>query len=353
MSFLQLKGLQKKFGSTMVLEQLDLEVKQGEFLVLVGPSGCGKSTCLRLIAGLEDPTAGEVLIDGKNVLGREPKDRDIAMVFQSYALYPHMDVFENMAFGLRMARKLSEAEIVDRVREAADLLKLEPYLKRKPKELSGGQKQRVALGRALVRKPKVFLFDEPLSNLDAHLRNHMRAEIRKLQQRLGVTSIYVTHDQVEATTMGDRIAILNSGRLQQVGTPHEVYRKPANAFVAGFIGMPEMNFLAAETDGKTLNVGGQRMPVRSPATGLVKLGVRPESVRLQKSGAGLAGTVELVEDLGSHALVHVRLQEGGAMQALLPNEGIPALHSKILASWPEGAAHLFDVKSGESVEVQV
>jgi ABC-type sugar transport system ATPase subunit len=335
--FLEIKGLAKRFGSVSVLEKLDLSVQEGEFLVLVGPSGCGKSTVLRLIAGLEKPTEGDIRIDGRSVLGVEPKDRDIAFVFQSYALYPHMNVFENMAFGLRMARKFSDEEIKSRVHEAAGLLRLEKYLERKPKELSGGQRQRVALGRAIVRKPKVFLFDEPLSNLDAHLRNQMRVEIRKLQQNLGVTAVYVTHDQVEATTMGDRIAVLQGGKLRQVDSPVEVYRRPADSFVAGFIGMPEMNFLEGRVEGGELKVEAFRMPVSAPA-GEVQVGVRPESVKL---GEGNPARVELVENLGAQALVHLRLPSGQALRAVVANDQPPEVDSDVKFKWDNASVHLF------------
>lgn len=346
--FLELKGLAKRFGTNTVLENLDLSVKEGEFLVLVGPSGCGKSTVLRLISGLEEPTEGEVLIDGKSMRNVEPKDRDIAMVFQSYALYPHMNVFENMAFGLRMGKRLPEAEIRQRVMEAAELLKIEKYLQRKPKDLSGGQRQRVALGRALVRKPKVFLFDEPLSNLDAHLRNQMRAEIRKIQQRLGVTSIYVTHDQVEATTMGDRIAVLQGGRLQQLGTPAEVYRQPVNAFVAGFIGTPEMNFLEGEAGNGRVKAAGHSFAAPANLRGLVRVGVRPESLLLA-GGEGAAGKVELVEDIGSHALVHVRLQSGPSVIAMVPSAQAPALRQDLKVNWQPADARFFAHEGGEAL----
>lgn len=331
--FLELKGLTKRFGETSILERLDLSVKEGEFLVLVGPSGCGKSTVLRLIAGLEEPTEGDVWIDGKNVTNREPKDRHIAMVFQSYALYPHMSVYENMAFGLRVRKRLEETEIKERVREAAAILQLEKLLDRKPKHLSGGQRQRVALGRAIVRKPKVFLFDEPLSNLDAHLRNQMRAEIRKLQQRLGVTAVYVTHDQTEATTMGDRIALLQGGKLQQVATPTEIYTRPANRFVAGFIGSPEMNFLP----GKDF---GQR-------TGIT-VGVRPENVRLVSEG-GWRGRVDLVENLGAQALLHVVAASGLTVFALVPQSAAPSLSSQVNLEWLPESVRLFDEKSGAAL----
>jgi ABC-type sugar transport system ATPase subunit len=353
--FLELKGLKKQFGSTVVLESLDLSINEGEFLVLVGPSGCGKSTVLRTIAGLEHPTEGEVHIAGRNVIGVEPKERDIAMVFQSYALYPHMDVFDNMAFGLRMARHLNEEEIKKRVGEAAEILRLTKYLDRKPKALSGGQRQRVALGRAIVRKPKVFLFDEPLSNLDAHLRNQMRVEIRKIQQDLKVTSVYVTHDQVEATTMGDRVAVLQGGRLQQIGTPADVYGKPANAFVAEFIGVPEMNFLDGQISGGQVDVGGVKVPARGARDGAVKVGLRPEVIKLSKdqaSGSSLSASVELVENLGAQALVHLRLNKGESVRGVTSYADQPKVGEKLQISWDPAAMHLFAPETGDSLETR-
>jgi ABC-type sugar transport system ATPase subunit len=331
--FLELKGLSKKFGENVILDDLNISVGKGEFLVLVGPSGCGKSTVLRLIAGLEDPTGGEIWIDGKDVTTREPKERHIAMVFQSYALYPHMNVFDNMAFGLRVRKRLPEPEILERVREAAAMLKLEEMLERKPRQLSGGQRQRVALGRALVRKPKVFLFDEPLSNLDAHLRNQMRAEIRKLQQKLGVTAVYVTHDQTEATTMGDRIALLQGGKLQQVAPPSEIYNRPANRFVAGFVGSPEMNFFPAERFG-----GG---------AGLT-MGVRPENV-IVGSGSW-KGRIELVENLGAQALLHLRTSMGDSVMALVPQQSVPNISSELAFGWAGESVRYFNEKSGLATE---
>lgn len=351
MSFLELKGLKKQFGSVVVLEKLDISINEGEFLVLVGPSGCGKSTVLRTIAGLEEPTEGEVRIAGRNVVGVEPKERDIAMVFQSYALYPHMSVFDNMAFGLRMARNLSEDEIKKRVGEAAEVLRLGKYLERRPRDLSGGQRQRVALGRAIVRKPKVFLFDEPLSNLDAHLRNQMRVEIRRLQQDLGVTSVYVTHDQVEATTMGDRVAVLQGGRLQQIGTPAEVYGKPANAFVAEFIGVPEMNFLSGNVANGRVNLGDGGFELAGAPNGAVTVGLRPESLQLSResSAKALPAKVELVENLGAQALVHLRLKSGEALRALTPYAEQPRLGEDLQISWEPRSAHLFAPESGEAL----
>jgi multiple sugar transport system ATP-binding protein len=310
----------KEFKTVRAVDSLDLEVGDGEFMVLVGPSGCGKTTALRMTAGLEAVTEGTISIDGRVVNDMPSYKRDVAMVFQNYALYPHMTVFENLAFGLQQ-RKVRKAELERRVRAIARMLELEPLLKRKPRALSGGQRQRVAMGRAIVRHPSVFLMDEPLSNLDAKLRIQMRAEIRSLQRELGVTTIYVTHDQVEAMTMGDRVAVIRKGVLQQVAPPHELYRRPANLFVAGFIGSPAMNLLEAELGpggATTLRQGGE--PVRlepAPHRGLerlgdrrVALGVRPEDVRLGRSAdapSALRGEVVDVEDLGAELMVHLEV----------------------------------------------
>jgi multiple sugar transport system ATP-binding protein len=284
----------KRFDQTTAVDDLNIEVADGEFLVFVGPSGCGKTTALRMLAGLEDITSGRILIGERVVNNVAPGARDVAMVFQSYALYPHMTVFDNLAFSLRN-KKVPKAEIDRRVKEAAGILELGDFLKRKPKQLSGGQRQRVALGRAIVREPAAFLMDEPLSNLDAALRVQTRAEILRLQQRLGTTTIYVTHDQVEAMTMGDRIAVMNKGKLQQLGTPEELYEHPANTFVARFIGSPSMNMLPSSV----LGVGG---------TGQLA-GFRPEHVRLGngRPGANLDASVEVVEYLGDEQLGHLRL----------------------------------------------
>jgi multiple sugar transport system ATP-binding protein len=318
-----LRDVSKRFGAVRVIEHLDLEVRDGELLVLVGPSGCGKSTALRMVAGLEDVTSGEISIGGRVVNDVPPKDRDIAMVFQSYALYPHLTVRENLAFGLEL-RKTPPAETDRRIREAAQLLGLEALLHRKPKELSGGQRQRVALGRAIVRKPAVFLFDEPLSNLDAKLRVQMRAELKKLQARLGVTAIYVTHDQTEAMTMGHRIAVLDQGKLQQLGTPLEVYERPANLFVAAFVGTPPMSFLRATVRDGALSTAGARIPVPARLRAVladgrkVVVGVRPEHVvaadRAPRGEAlPLELTVDLAEPLGDEVVVHGHL--GGEVDA--------------------------------------
>ena len=300
----------------LAVDALELEVADGEFLVLVGPSGCGKSTSLRMLAGLEDVSDGRVLIGGRDVTDLAPKDRDIAMVFQNYALYPHMTVGENMGFALKIAG-VAKPEIATRVREAAKVLDLEPYLDRKPKALSGGQRQRVAMGRAIVRSPQVFLMDEPLSNLDAKLRVQTRTQIASLQRRLAVTTVYVTHDQVEAMTMGDRVAVLKDGHLMQVGSPRELYDRPANSFVAGFIGSPAMNlFTLPVADGGVL-FGEAVVPVERGVLGQadaaeVVLGVRPEDLAIVGAGEpGLEVSVDIVEELGADAYVYGRTSQGG------------------------------------------
>lgn len=315
MATLQLKDVRKSYGSLEVIHGVNLEIEDGELVVLVGPSGCGKSTLLRMIAGLERISAGTVAIGGRVVNEREPKDRDIAMVFQNYALYPHMTVFDNMAYGLRNRRTPRE-EIEVRVRDAARILELDEYLERTPRQLSGGQRQRVAMGRAIVRKPAVFLFDEPLSNLDAKLRVHMRVEIRRLQQALRTTSVYVTHDQVEAMTLADRLVVMNKGVAEQVGSPVEVYERPATTFVASFIGSPAMNFLpvSVKGDSRTLTLrGGQPLTsLDNPGSAHdLIVGLRPEDIQLQPSGQGntvrLEIGVDLVEVLGADSVLHGRL----------------------------------------------
>ncbi|MFE5287784.1 ABC transporter ATP-binding protein [Nocardia sp. NPDC056611] len=291
------------------VDALNLEIADGEFLVLVGPSGCGKSTSLRMLAGLEEVSDGRILIGDKDVTHAEPKERDIAMVFQNYALYPHMSVAENMGFALKMA-KVSKDERQQRVLEAAKLLDLEPYLDRKPKALSGGQRQRVAMGRAIVRSPQVFLMDEPLSNLDAKLRVQTRTQIAQLQRRLGTTTVYVTHDQVEAMTMGDRVAVLKDGLLQQCASPRDLYRDPANLFVAGFMGSPAMNLFTLPVGNGSVTLGGCPLPLPrsvAAATGeRVVVGVRPEHLDFVGTGAGIAMEVDVVEELGSDAYIYGR-----------------------------------------------
>ncbi|MGV9412213.1 ABC transporter ATP-binding protein [Nocardia sp. NPDC003693] len=296
-------------GDKPAVDALNLEIADGEFLVLVGPSGCGKSTSLRMLAGLEEVSTGRILIGDNDVTHAEPKERDIAMVFQNYALYPHMSVAENMGFALKMA-KVSKAERAERVLEAAKLLDLEQYLDRKPKALSGGQRQRVAMGRAIVRQPQVFLMDEPLSNLDAKLRVQTRTQIAQLQRRLGTTTVYVTHDQVEAMTMGDRVAVLKDGLLQQCASPRDLYRNPANLFVAGFMGSPAMNLFTLPVEQGAVALGGYRFGVpRSVVegtSGSVVVGIRPEHFEPTGNGGGVAMEVDVVEELGSDAYIYGR-----------------------------------------------
>ncbi len=333
MAGVTLDGVKKSFGDVTVIEKLDLEIRDREFMVLVGPSGCGKSTVLRMIAGLEEITAGSIRIGERVVNDLPPKERDIAMVFQSYALYPHMSVRQNLEFGLRL-RKMKPDEIDQRVERAAGILGITPLLERRPKEMSGGQRQRVVVGRAIVRDPAVFLFDEPLSNLDAKLRVQMRAEISKLQRRLETTTVYVTHDQVEAMTMGDRIAILKDGDLQQCGTPLEVYEQPANVFVAGFIGTPPMNLLPATVgpDGARLEGHGFELPMPERLRPLVAgaeqrvvVGLRPELVFVDADSiAGDHGSVpvqvEVVEPLGHENIVHGRVGDQFVTATLDPHQ---------------------------------
>ena len=310
MATVELDGVGKLYGDTRAITDVSLAVRDGEFLVLVGPSGCGKSTLLRMVAGLEEISEGELRIAGSRANEKAPRDRDVAMVFQSYALYPHMTVRDNMAFGLKV-RKEDPAEIARRVDAAARMLELEPLLDRLPKAMSGGQRQRVAMGRAIVRQPSVFLFDEPLSNLDAALRTQMRGELKALHKRLGSTMLYVTHDQVEAMTLADRIALLRLGVLQQVGTPAELYDRPANRFVAGFIGSPSMNFIEGTLTGTRFVGGGGELTlpdVGEASDGAVVLGVRPHELSL--AGEGLPGTVTLIEPTGWEAMVHVELADG-------------------------------------------
>jgi len=322
MAQLNIDRVSKSFGNTEVLKEVSIGIEEGEFLVLVGPSGCGKSTLLNMIAGLLDPSSGEIRLDGARIDDQEPKDRNIAMVFQSYALYPSMSVEKNMAFPLRMAG-VSKADQKAKVNEVATLLQIEHLRNRKPAALSGGQRQRVAMGRALVRDPKLFLFDEPLSNLDAKLRVDMRTEIKLLHQRLGKTIVYVTHDQVEAMTMASRIAVMEGGLVQQLGTPAEIYDRPANMFVATFMGSPAMNLLTAVAgaDGKSIKLGDQTLPLspiaQAPAKGhSVKLGLRPEWFNLTGEGAALKAHVELIEPTGPDVYVSLRINDERVMARL-------------------------------------
>ncbi|MBU1365125.1 MAG: sn-glycerol-3-phosphate ABC transporter ATP-binding protein UgpC [Gammaproteobacteria bacterium] len=354
MAAITLRQLDKHFGKTDVIKHIDLEIADKEFVVFVGPSGCGKSTLLRLIAGLEDPSNGDILFDGTTVNDLKPAERGIAMVFQSYALYPHMNVYQNMAFGLKLA-KLGKAGIDERVRKAAGILQIEHLLERKPKELSGGQRQRVAIGRAIVRQPRVFLFDEPLSNLDAALRVQMRIEIAKLHRELDATMIYVTHDQVEAMTLASRIVVLNGGRIEQCGAPLELYHHPANLFVAGFIGSPQMNFLAATiaaVGDREITIelaNGLHLPVavpdmRNAAIGQsLTLGLRPEHLQVDGSGiASLSGRIMAVEHLGSESYLYVEQAGGAPLVVKSPGSSGAGVGERISVGIPAHACHFFD-----------
>ena len=371
MATVSLKGIKKIYDNKVTaVHGFNLEIADKEFIVLVGPSGCGKSTTLRMVAGLEDISEGDLLIDGKRMNDVEPKDRDIAMVFQNYALYPHMTVAENMAFALKL-RKVPKEEIDKKVREAAEILDITQYLDRKPKALSGGQRQRVAIGRAIVRSPRVFLMDEPLSNLDAKLRNQMRAEIIKLRQRIDTTFIYVTHDQTEAMTLGDRIVIMKDGFIQQIGTPQEVFDHPANVFVAGFIGMPQMNFfegqLVAE-DGKysvkvmdaVMELSPEiqaQLKAKNVPSKAVTLGIRPEHVSfVPEAGAHcLTGTVDVSEMMGSE--IHLHVNAGGRDVVLrVPTTELANEHksgfaygSQVHFTFRSDLIHLFDPETEENL----
>jgi len=355
MASVSFQNVQKSFGRTKIVHGISLEIADGEFMVLVGPSGCGKSTLLRMLAGLEEIGGGTIAIDGRVVNDVDPKERDVAMVFQSYALYPHMTVRENMGFSLRL-RKENSKVIEEGVSQAARILNLEPYLDRYPRELSGGQRQRVAMGRAIVRDPKVFLFDEPLSNLDAKLRVAMRAEIKALHQRLKTTTIYVTHDQVEAMTMADRIAVVNDGRVEQFGAPLELYDRPANLFVAQFIGSPAMNIVAGALertgDASWVKALGQRWPVESPGGThgqAVKYGIRPEHIGLAGQGsAGIAAEVVVVEPMGAATELVVRVAD---VSLTVVTHGRANLRpgDSLSLSPDAGHAHVFDHATGRRI----
>ncbi len=358
----------KQFGSsTIAVDHLTLAVNEGEFLILVGPSGCGKTTALRMVAGLEQVTSGEIAIDGRVVNDVVPTERDIAMVFQNYALYPHMSVFDNIAFPLRQ-QKVKKAAIRERVDEAARLLNIEELLERKPRELSGGQRQRVAIGRALVRRPKAFLMDEPLSNLDAKLRVQMRAELLSLHQRLGITTIYVTHDQTEAMTLGDRVVVMRHGVVQQVDAPERLYRKPANMFVAGFIGSPAMNFVEGTLTNGSVALGDHTVAL-PPATvqrlngrsGRVVVGARPEDVTVAEGGT-LPAAIEITEQLGPEMLVHVDVpgltlaaaegeeaRPGGRLVSRAPGTFTGARGDRVRLALNTDHLQLFDPASGQSL----
>ena len=339
------------------VDTLDLEIADGEFLVLVGPSGCGKSTSLRMLAGLEDVDSGSVHIGDRDVTHLPPKDRDIAMVFQNYALYPHMSVADNMGFALKIAG-VAKSEIRQRVQDAAKLLDLEDYLDRKPKALSGGQRQRVAMGRAIVREPQVFLMDEPLSNLDAKLRVQTRTQIASLQRRLGITTVYVTHDQVEAMTMGDRVAVLKDGVLQQVDTPRAMYERPANVFVAGFIGSPAMNLMTLRLEGDGAQLDDFRLPInrtviqaaRDEGVSEIVVGMRPESLDVTTEAAGISTTVSVVEELGADAILYGTAQIEGAEHEIIArvDPRRPPEKGAVVRLQPRaGEIHVFSTKTGE------
>ena len=350
MATVEIREVKKAFGSTQILHGVSVDIEDGQFVVLVGPSGCGKSTLLRMLAGLENITGGEIAIGGRVVNKVPPKDRDIAMVFQNYALYPHMTVYENMAFSMKLAG--APKEVMDQeVQKAARILGLEQLLHRYPRQLSGGQRQRVAMGRAIVRNPQVFLFDEPLSNLDAKLRVQMRAEIKELHQRLKVTTVYVTHDQIEAMTMADKIVVMNHGRIEQAGAPLELYDRPANLFVAGFIGSPAMNLLAGRIkDGSFIDSGGTSWPLPPAYAGRdgaeVIYGIRPEHLRLDPHG--IKATIQVVEPTGSETQVILRVGDITVMGAF--RERIAAHHGEALAISPElSLVHIFDKASGQRI----
>lgn len=350
MATVEIREVKKAFGSTQILHGVSVDIEDGQFVVLVGPSGCGKSTLLRMLAGLENITGGEIAIGDRVVNKVPPKDRDIAMVFQNYALYPHMTVFQNMAFSMKLAG--APKEVMDQeVQKAARILGLEQLLHRFPRQLSGGQRQRVAMGRAIVRNPQVFLFDEPLSNLDAKLRVQMRSEIKDLHQRLKVTTVYVTHDQIEAMTMADKIVVMNHGRIEQAGAPLDLYDRPANLFVAGFIGSPAMNMLAGRIkDGSFIDGGGTHWPL-PPAHAKrdgaeVVYGIRPEHIRLDPNG--IQARVQVVEPTGSETQVTLRIGEVSVMGAF--RERIAANHGDVLSVSPDPAlVHIFDKGTGQRI----
>jgi sn-glycerol 3-phosphate transport system ATP-binding protein len=351
MAEISLSGVTKTFGKLEVIHPTDVTIGDGEFVVMVGPSGCGKSTILRMIAGLETATGGEIRIGGRRVNEVEPKDRNIAMVFQNYALYPHMSVYDNMAYGLKI-RKFAKDDIERRVQRAAGILELGPYLQRKPRELSGGQRQRVAMGRAIVREPAAFLFDEPLSNLDAKLRVQMRLEIQKLHRELRTTSVYVTHDQVEAMTLANRMIVINAGTVEQVGAPLDVYDEPASLFVAGFIGSPSMNFMPGRRSGDGVEVGsGVVIPLppalRAVAGAEITVGVRPEHF-VSGAGEGPRFTlrVDTVEALGADSLLHAAFN-GSHLVVRIEGHATPAAGSPLDVSILPGKAYFFDTASGK------
>lgn len=367
MASLELRNVQKSYGNSQIatLKDIALKIDAGEFLILVGPSGCGKSTLMNCIAGLENITGGEILVDGEDISQASPKDRDIAMVFQSYALYPTMSVRDNIAFGLKM-RKVPAAKIKEEVARVAKLLQIEPLLERKPSQLSGGQQQRVAMGRALARRPKIYLFDEPLSNLDAKLRVEMRTEIKLMHQRLKTTTVYVTHDQIEAMTLGDKVAVMKDGVIQQFGTPHEIYNNPANLFVASFIGSPPMNFVPLrirQRDGRWVGVlnseqGSCELPLPITSDDGLRdreliLGIRPEQIGLAPAGSAnfsLAVDIEVVEPTGPDTLVVFTLNQVKACCRLAPDQA-PRVGETLNLQFDPRRALLFDAQTGERLGV--
>jgi sn-glycerol 3-phosphate transport system ATP-binding protein len=352
MGAISLRNVEKAYGSgaklNKVIHGVSAEISDGEFIVIVGPSGCGKSTLLRMVAGLEEITGGEIHIGGRIVNNLEPSERDIAMVFQNYALYPHMSVYDNMAYGLKIA-KVSKDDIETRVQKAAKILELSQLLQRKPRELSGGQRQRVAMGRAIVRQPAVYLFDEPLSNLDAKLRAQTRLEIQKLHAELGTTSLFVTHDQVEAMTLAERMIVMNAGRMEQIGTPEEVYQRPATTFVASFIGSPPMNLMDGQADGTRFNVGGATLalPAAAPRNGPLLLGVRPEHADPAASGWSLK--VDVVEMLGAERLVYCKLGETSFTVRLDATLPAPIVGSVLTVAVDAKRLHWFDPQTKQRV----
>ncbi|HXW30724.1 MAG TPA: ABC transporter ATP-binding protein [Xanthobacteraceae bacterium] len=358
MARVELKHVWKRYGPVTAVQDFCLATADGEFIVLVGPSGCGKTSTMRMIAGLEIVSEGEICFDGEDVSNRLPRDRDVAMVFQNYALFPHLNVFANIAFGMRL-RKMPKSEIEDRVKRVAQTLGIESLLGRKPKELSGGQRQRVALGRAIVREPKVFLMDEPLSNLDAGLRMEMRAEIIRLQRKLGVTTFFVTHDQVEALSMGDRVVVMQHGIVQQVGTPTQLYEQPSNCFVASFIGSPSMNLLVGHTSAEGIAIAGENTVLKlapsarhilaQRASPELRLGIRPEHIALSENpvpeGCSLSATVEMIEALGYTTLIHARLRSDDRINVLMNGRARVRIGDPVYANFSSDHIYLFDAQS--------
>ena len=344
MAKINLNNIKKSFGKNTVIQDLSVDINDGELIVIVGPSGCGKSTLLRMIAGLEEVNSGDIIINNKNVNNLEPMERNIAMVFQNYALYPHMTVFENMSYGLKI-QKTPKDEINSRVKEAAEILELSELLERKPNQLSGGQRQRVAMGRAIVRKPDVFLFDEPLSNLDAKLRVQMRLEIKKLQRKLNVTSLYVTHDQVEAMTLADKMIVMNEGNVEHIGTPLDVYQQPKSLFTAQFIGSPAMNILKGTADGNEIKIGDFKIKSENSYSGEVNFGIRPEHLTIDDNGP-IKAAVEFIELIGSNTLIHCRIKNSNEVIVV----SIPGIiqenlsRKEIKLNFDQSKIHLFNTK---------